>query len=312
MKINTYDHIVETEIISVTEEGIIYDLPRNKPQEIWDKLSNYYNNKLNKENTTLVQIDEFFKYLALARVENETMLETLRLSKNSILKFYDSVENKEEKVNIKNIIRLETLSILKKRLNELRDNIEREQQTYEDIKMINNEIIIIGNKIKILSSPFTFVDFKDRIQLNGLTCTLKFNDMMMKGFYDVKKAVINFSQYVGTFTRQNFQIVLSNEFCPDKNEICSLIVEEILRNRKYDEIANHIHLVLSRYYSKKIIKDCKSVEYVEIGNIKLVDGMTPVFYIICDIGVVKTKRTDDNFEIFLNGKRITDFEQFMR
>lgn len=319
MKINTYDHFIENNVVSASEEGIVYDLPRNRPQEIWDKLSNYYNTKLSKENTIFIKIDEFFKSLALARIENETMLETFRLSKNSILKSYESVESKEEKVDIRNVIRLETLCILKKRLAELKHNIEKEQKTFRDIKMINNEIVIVGNRLKILTSPFTFVDFKDyqaKMQTetgDGLTCTLKFKDTTIRGFYGsaMRKSVVNFSQYAGVFTRDNVQITLSNESCSDKNEICSLIVEEVLRNHKYDEIADHIHLLLSRYYSKKIVESSKKVEYIETGRIKLIDGMTPVFYIICDVGVVKVKRTDDDFEIHLNGQKITRFDQFI-
>jgi hypothetical protein len=123
-KLDTSDFFVENKIISTSEDGVFYDFPKDKMQTTWDQLSSYYNQKSKEECKSEATIEEFYNQLSYAKLENDIAKETFELENINVVKPYDSIEVKEQKVNIKRIILNDIADILKRRLSELKDNIK--------------------------------------------------------------------------------------------------------------------------------------------------------------------------------------------
>lgn len=311
MKLDRADFFVENKVISAGEHGVVYDLPQDRTQEAWDKLSAYYTNKSMEENKAEIQLEEFYNLLFRSKAENQNATETFSMIKEA-LGIYDSSETQEQRVNIKATIRLDVLKILEKRLQELQENIKNEQMVYEQLKNINLDIKITNKMLKVYDTPFTSVDFNEltvqKDKVDGLTCIVKFRNIEYIGFYKEGRAnsclTTDYSRYVGCHVRNRLTVILKNEFVEKTSSVCTAIIKEVVHGRSINDILDAIPVLLSRFYLKKLSFESKRRRIVQTNTECLQDGLSAVFYCLLDNGVLKVVRTAEDFEIFFNGKQI--------
>lgn len=208
MKLDISKFLVENKILSTSELEIEYDLPKDKIEEIWNKLAVYYTEKSKKEFKSEILIEDFYKMLSQAKIENEIAMETFSLVKRNIINLYDSVEAKEPKFNIKRVIHNDIIAILKNRMEELKENIKNEKEVYQKIKKINLDIKIVDRQIRIYTSPFKFITYSQSVQSKeerALSCILKYKNIEFKGCYLIDDfCIVDISSFEGTFKNNNY------------------------------------------------------------------------------------------------------------
>lgn len=315
MKINTADFFVENNIVSATEQELVYEFPRNRMQEVWDKLGVYYSNKSKEENKTDLQLEEFYNMLYKAKQENEVAAETFKLMQQTVLKSYPSSEYKEQHVDIKETIRMDVLKILGNRLEELERNIVEEEKVYKQLKEINFDVRVTNQTLRVYTSPFDSVEFKPESedyaaddQNDGLFCVLKFKDQEYRGFHKTttrnKYEKVDYKKYEGCYESTNVKISLQNEYSEQRNPVCDAIIYEVVSGRSIKAIFSAIPVLLSRFHLSNLLSTMKVKKILETKTEKLEDGLSAVFYVITDSGVIKLQRESDSFDVYLNGKSV--------
>ncbi|ELA42376.1 uncharacterized protein VICG_00474 [Vittaforma corneae ATCC 50505] len=309
MKVNISDFFVENTIVSTTEQDVVYDLPRDKVQEVWDKLSVYYTEKSQEENRSEILVEDFYRLLAHAKVENETAVEAFGLVKRKVLSCYEASDAKEQKVNIKRVILGDVMNILKQRMSELLENIEKEKQIYSRLSMINADVKIVDGSLRVCTTPFSFVTLEQILddKNEGLTCILKYKSREYKGHCAYPKGkfcIVDIASLEGTFKRHNVEISIKNEFADSKHPICTAIIKELCKGTSIDLILNNVHVLLSRWHLDEVCKNTLRKFIVQTDAKKLIDGFSSVFYVLTDVSVIKVSRSECDFSIRLNGVEV--------
>lgn len=312
MKVNTSDFFVETRIIDANENEIIYDLPRQRIQETWDKLSAFYIEKSLEENKVEAIENEFYLDLANAKVENETAMTAFDLINKNIIKKYDCKESKELKSNAKRHILSELLHILTKGIEELKENIRDEEIFYQEAKEINSEIRIFEKSIQIVTNQLKYIDFeeyrkfkKEKSQI-GLFCSIKMNGIELKGFHSCEEifTILDCKSFEGTHLYKGIEVSIKNEYSEIRNEIITSFIQEIYYGKQVNELLSAIPVLFSRYFLNQLICNSSKKLIVETSNEKRIDKLSSIFYCITDQSVLKIVRNDWDFKIFSNGKLI--------
>lgn len=310
MGLNLSDFFVENTILSASEQGLVYDLPRDSIQEAWNKLALHYDEKIKEEAKSEILVDEFYRLLACSRVENETAMETFGLVKRGILECYESMETTELRVNIKRVILDGVMVIVRHRLAELRENIQNEADIYGKIRHLAADIKITDRSLRIYPTPLSFITFDCNLlekKYTGLTCIVRCRDCEYEGHHveNIEEfAGIDVSTLEGTFQKNGIKIIISNEFSSMTHPVCTAVIKEFLKGKRAESILAEVPVLLSRFQLNELIKSSNQRRLIQSGSKKLIDGLTPTFYIITDMGVVKVMRSKDSFELLLNGARI--------
>lgn len=308
MKVNISDFFVENKIVSTTEQEVVYDLPRDKIQETWDKLAAYYAEQSKEEYKSEMLVEDFHRLLTHAKVENETAVETFGLAKRGVLSCYEASEVKEQKVNIKGVILGDIINILKRRTAELLKNIEDEKEAYSRLRMINTDVKIIDRSLRIYTTPFTFVmheqllDSKNKSE--GLTCVIKYKRREYRGYCTCPKektCVVNTLSLEGTFVKNSVEVSIKKEFTDASHPVCTAIIKELYKGTSIELILGNMHVLLSRYYLNELCRNSHQKRIVQTDTKKLVDGLSSSFYVLTEAGVVKVSRSDVDFVVSLNG-----------
>lgn len=307
MKLNATKFFTDTRVVSVSEQGIVYDLPKDRIQEVWDKLGAYYTEKTKNEHKSEMQIEDFYRSLALAKGENEAALEVFELVNRGIIECYDATETKDVKFNIKRIVIEGVLKVLKHRMIELHENIENERRTYSKLKDVNKAILIVDGIIRIHTSPFSSVSLDQALNRNecsGLLCIVKYGDMEYKGCFAYppdELLTVDLSTFVRKFEKGRLSIEIKNEVSESKHPICTAILRELLDGRPIQLIFKHIPVLLSRFHVNEITRDINKKTVIQTKTKTLIDKYSSVFYVITEDSVLKVKRDDFGFSIYQNG-----------
>lgn len=312
MKINTSEFLVDNKILEANENEVIYDLPRQRIEETWDKLSAFYIQKSLNENETEIIENEFYLDLGNSRVENETAVTTYDLVTKNIIKKYECKEPKEARSNIKKYILGEILSIFRKGIDELKQNIEEEQKFYEEMREINNEIRIFENSIQIATDQYKYIDFEQFIEMKkdkskiGLFCTIKLNGLELKGFHSIAhlKSIPDCKSLEKSYSKNGIEISLKNEYSDLKNDAITSFINEIYSGKKIEDLVPMISVLLSRYFLSQLIVNSSKKTIIQTDKYKLADGLSAIFYCLTDKCVFKVVREEYDFVLFCNGKQI--------
>lgn len=309
MKLDASKFFVENKVLSASEQGVVYDLPRDKIQEAWDKLSARYIEKSREEHKSDILAEEFYRVLVQARVENETALETFELVNKGVITCYEATESKEQKFNIKRLIIGEVLKIFKRRVSELVDNIEREQATYSQMKTINANIKIVDGGLKVYTDPFNFISFEqvleNREKKIGLHCTVRYRNLVYAGYFEAQtdKLFSISPSLLGVFKEGALEIETKPEPSEDAHPVCTAVVRELLAGRTIKEVLPNMMVLLSKFHMDELVGDSEKT-VVKTGTPVMSDGLPSVFYAVTDSSVVKVVRSRDSFEIYRNGVKL--------
>lgn len=307
MKLNTSDFFVENKVLAASEQGVVYDLPRDRIQEVWDKLAIHYAEKSKSDYRSEMLTEDFFRLLGQARAENETALETFQLLSSGVLACYDATESKEQRFNIKRVVIDEVLKILRCRRVELRENIERERSTYDKLKDLDANIRIVDGVLRLYTTPFNSLPLDqvfNRKNCCGLLCTVKYRNRSYEGYFGYppeKLSTVDFLTFEGTFRRGDTEVTIKNEFSESTHQICTTIVRELLSGREMKSILPVLPVLLSRFHTNEMTQGSQKKQVIQVGASRLIDGLSPVFYVLTDDSVVKVVRSGDGFEIYQNG-----------
>lgn len=311
MRINTSEFVVENKILAANENEVIYDMPRQRIEEAWDKLSVFYTEKSLEENKSEVIENEFYIDLINARVENETVMTAYDLIQKNVINRFECLEPKESKSNIKKHILNEVLSILNRGIEELKENIQDESSFYMEMKSINSEIIISDRSIKISTDLLKYIEYEEFCRLkenkdkNGLFCSIKFNGIELKGFHSCERfqSVMDCSSFIGNYTFKGIEVSIKNEFSDIKNDVITSFIEELYCGKQVNEIISFVPVLFSRYFVFQLTADSIKKVIIETDTKKQIDGLSSTFYVLTDKFVLKVIRGDD-FKIFYNGELV--------
>jgi len=309
MKLTTPNFFVENNVVTASEQGVVYDLPRDRIQEVWDKLALYYAEKSKSDYKSEILTEDFYRLLGQAKAENETALETFELVNRGVLGCYEATEAKEQRFNIKRVVISEVLKIIRARLKELHDNIERERVTYNKLKNVDGSIRIVNGELRIYTGPFSFVpadQVLSREKCTGLHCTVKYSSMCYEGYFGYppeKLLSVDLSAFKGTFRSGNVEITIKNEFSESAHQVCTEVIKMLLDGKKMKSILQQVPVFLSQFHVEEMTRDSQTRHVVEVGADKLADNRTGVFYVLTGDSVIKVMRSSDSFAIFQNGTK---------
>lgn len=311
MELDISEFAVENEILTANESGVVYDSPRSRIEEAWDRLALYYIQKTSQENKSEITESEFYNCLAHSRVENETAMAVYDLCSKNVLKTYENREYKEERVNIKKHISKELGTILSRRIRELEENVEKESKVFEEIKSHKCEIKASRSQLQIYTGPLDYVEFgsENCKKSTGLSCKIRFKEVEISGFYR-KKALSPFEEHkisllesrlTGKYEKCGIAVLIQRERVETTNEVCTGLLSELLCGRDIEELILRLPVFISRFCLQRIIKGCAKKELIQTSMDTLCDSVSSVFYVKTEHSVVKVDRSNNDMAIFVNG-----------
>lgn len=311
MKLDISEFAVENEILTANESGVVYDSPRSRIEEAWDRLASYYINKTSLENRSEIAEGEFYSFLAHSRVENETAMMVYDLCNRNVLKTYENHEYEEERVNIKRYIVRELGAILGRRIQELEKNIEEEDKLFQEVKSHKHEVKIFRSQLQIYTGPLDYVEFgaENYSKATGLSCRIKFKKVEISGFYrkptsspfEEHKISLLEKKLYGRYEKCGITVQITGERIESANEICAGLLSELLCGRDIEELILRLPVFISRFCLRRVLKGCAKKELIETSTDVLCDNVSSIFYVKTENSVVKVDRSSSDMAIFVNG-----------
>lgn len=315
MKLDSAEYPIDQTVIFADEDRCIYDTPIPKLEETWNRLVLYYAKKAEKTNWNAIQEGEFFKELALARVESETALTAHQLVAQNIIGEYPAYDYRGKSSQIKSRILEEIKEIIKKRRNELVKNIEDEKCIFDTVRNIRHAVKILDGKICALFSHDDYVDIT-RMQNNpeyspkGLSCTIIYRDIVLEGY--LKSACTDNSGQIEeyfyersllqSFQKYDTSIEIGQKISEECNPLCLEIIDAVKNGHTLVDLYKRIMIGLSKYVLSLFLQGYEKVQYVNSVGPLLLDGYTAVFFVIIDDNYVyKVVRDARGFNIYING-----------
>lgn len=318
MKFTSSDFFVGRTPLYASENGIVYDDPILKSEEVWNNLMEYYENKEFESNTEMRQEAEFYRALARCRVENETGITCMQLVSQNVLRLYKTTESSREYVNIKPYIIENLRRYLDYRRRELIENIQNEKKVYDIIKTSSSDIRLEDRKIRIYHSCVDFVEFSELkgepvYRSKGITCKLVYKGLVFvcsqrktctDPYNDATECFVEKS-LIQCFSREHVKIEITNEETEGKNIVCDIIISELKRGKSLSDLYTKIIFGLSRYLLDCLLTPYKDIQIVENSIEKAIDGRSEMFFVFADDDLFKIVRDKDSFDIYLDGEPIT-------
>ncbi len=323
MKINLSDYISSRRPIYCSEDQLTYDDPLTKSEELWNKLSVYYEKKYLADNMDTLKESEFQHLINLCKVENDIAITTLGLIPRNVIKMYKTEESKEETVNIKLYILKQINEILLKRKIEFLENVQDEKKFYKRITDVFNDITYEDGIVKICYDNINYINYSEIINdqkynLNGISCIIRFKGLEFvygrklecKNEFERIKEYFFEKTIVQKYKKGYLDIEIVNHVINGENELCKALIQEIANGKQIDDLFSILIIGICRYVLNKLLQNYKIIKIIPGSTLIKEDGRPDIYFIRADNDIYKVSYTKDSFNIYLNGN-IIKFESVL-
>lgn len=320
MKFSSADFPIMSRMIVAREDGIHYEAEKNSLADTWDRLLEYYSEKILEEHKEEVEEEELYRMLCKARVEVETGGRVYELIEKGVLNTYKVRPRHVDRCEFKGYILDTCIRLLKKGYSELENAIRKEARVWKSVEGIGMPTKLVNGEVRVYVTSTQYLtvneegdyicssDWKPR----GLTCSIRYMDVCLEcsafpksDVNRVKMAKEYFLEksIVQEFSRNDVEIKISEmEKATEENDmICMYVIKELKSGKNIREIFWIVSLYLSRKLVDIIISGHKKCKVLKYSGCILKDGLPEEFFVLAGNDVIKIIRhIPDRFGIFVN------------
>ncbi|UYI26731.1 hypothetical protein J0A71_03g05680 [Encephalitozoon cuniculi] len=320
MRLSSTDFPVMNRIAVAREDGIYYEAEKNSLAETWDRLLEYYNERILEDHKEEIEEQELYKMLCKARVEAETGRSVYELIEKGVLEVHKVRPRHVDRCEFKMHILDTCVRLLGKGIFELEDAIRQEGRVWEMVGRIGLPVKLVAGEVRayVTETEYLVVNgggdhaYPDNWKAHGLTCTIRYLDVYLEGSVspqsdaskiEMVKEYFLEKSIVQEFTRNGIEIrVAAMEGPGDKKDtICMYVIEELKGGRGIREIFCKVSLYLSRKLIDIVVDGHKECTVLKHKGLILEDGLPEMFFVLTDTKVIKALRQPpDKFEIYVN------------
>ncbi|AFN83668.1 hypothetical protein EROM_090510 [Encephalitozoon romaleae SJ-2008] len=329
MKFNSADFPIMNRMIVAREDGIHYEMEKNSLADTWDRLLEYYSEKILEEHREEVEEEELYRMLSKARIEVETGGRVYELMEKGVLDTYKVRPRHVDRCEFKGYILDTCIRLLKKGYSELENAIKKEARVWRSVEGIGMPTKLVNGEVRVYVTSTQYLtvteegdyicptDWKPR----GLTCSIRYMDVRLEysalpkddmNRIEMAKEYFFEKSIVQEFSRNDVEIKISEmEKATEKNDmICMYVIKELKGGKNIREIFCMVSLYLSRKLVDIIISGHKECKVLKYNGCILKDGLPEVFFVLAGNDVFKIiRRIPDRFEIFVNEIPIKSFRK---
>ncbi|ADM12180.1 uncharacterized protein Eint_090510 [Encephalitozoon intestinalis ATCC 50506] len=331
MKFNSADFPIMKRMLVAREEGIYYEMEKNSLADTWDRLLEYYSEKILEEHKEEIEEEELYRILCKARVEAETGRRVYELIDKDVLETHKVKPRSVDRCEFKTYILDSCIRILRKGISELKDGIEKESRVWSKVEGASMPVRLVRGKVQVYVTETEYLVVNEEgdyvypsdWNAQGVTCKIRYMDVhlecsvlprnSMDKIEMVKEYFLERS-IIQKFIRNDIEIEITPMENPSEREdiICKYVVCHLKRGKSIKEIFEKVNLYLSRKLVDIIVSGSKKCTVLRYSGHVLEDGLPEVFFVLTDNKVVKAMRQQPGkFEIFVNEVPIRSFRNYI-
>lgn len=319
MKFNSADFPLDNKIVAAREQDIYYETEKNSLAETWDRLLEYYNDRIREECREDMEEAELYRMLCTARVEAETGRTVYDLIEKGVLQTYKVRARNRVTFSFKPFILQSCISLLDNGIEDLRTAIEYEEKVYRKIEDITLPVTLVNGEVRIYVTGNDYLKLDEECKYiypanwkaKGLTCRVRYLDISLEcsvppteGINEVEAIKEYFLEksMIQRFRKGRMDIEISEMKCEGrKDPLCRCILDELRNGTGIGEVCNKTMVYLSRMLVDRITDGCMDRRFLMYtGNI-LCDGLSETFFVLTNDRVIHVSRNDYKLEILVNG-----------